>query len=221
MTSFQRTTAVLLWLGFVTSGHAQGLPSDVEQQLGLRPGQALPSDLEQRGARPGAPLPSDVEEQLRARRASPALAEVWIVREGECGEWRSRWNVEQDQGGLWSGTIDYVHVGGPCVAPTGQAHQAEVRAAIAGDHLFALRSTEDGRICSYVAQVGQSNRGRGVVFCEANETRGRFAIRFRAPQDRQPMQQVPPDDDLLAEEQPQQPQRRFNPRGSIEHLFRR
>jgi hypothetical protein len=47
---------------------AQGLPSDVEQQLGLRPNSPIPSDLEQRGVRPGAPLPSDVEQQLRRQR---------------------------------------------------------------------------------------------------------------------------------------------------------
>ena len=153
--------------------------------------------------------------------ASPALSEVWIVREGECGEWRSRWNVDQDQGGLWSGTIDHVHVGGPCAAPTGQTHSTDVRAAVAGDHLFALRSLDDGRICNYVAQLDQSNRGRGVVFCEGNDRRGRFAIRFRAPQDRQPLREVPPDDDLLGEEQSHQQPRRLDPCGSIEQLFRR
>jgi hypothetical protein len=69
MRSVHRTTAVLLWLGLTSSiGLSQGLPSDVEQQLGLRPGQAIPSDLEQRGVRPGAPLPSDVEQQLRRQR---------------------------------------------------------------------------------------------------------------------------------------------------------
>ena len=71
------------------------------------------------------------------------------------------------------------------------------------------------------ALLDQSNRGRGVVFCEGNDRRGRFAIRFRAPQDRQPLREVPPDDDLLGEEQSHQPPRRLDPRGSLEQLFRR
>ena len=48
---------------------AQGVPSDVEQRLGLGPNQGLPSDLEQRfGVRGNRPLPSDVEQQLQRRR---------------------------------------------------------------------------------------------------------------------------------------------------------
>ena len=57
----------LLGLASGSAGLAQGLPSDVEQRLGLGPNRGIPSDLEQRGVRPGQPLPSDVEQQLRRR----------------------------------------------------------------------------------------------------------------------------------------------------------
>jgi hypothetical protein len=60
--------AMLAGWAFCSPVSAQGLPSDVEQQLGLRPNSPIPSDLEQRGVRPGGPLPSDVEQQLRRQR---------------------------------------------------------------------------------------------------------------------------------------------------------
>jgi hypothetical protein len=151
---------------------------------------------------------------------SSAAAETWIVREGECGEWQSRWSVEQDQGGLWSGVIDSVHVGGPCARRTSATVRTEVKASIAGDYLFALRGLDDGRICSYTAQFTRTNRGEGVVFCEKNEERSGFVIHFRAPQDSRSMRELPPDDELLSEDQRRDPERRFRPRGGLDRLYR-
>lgn len=59
--------ATLVGLASVSTGLAQGLPSDVEQRLGVGRNRGVPSDLEQRGYRRGGPLPSDVEQQLRQR----------------------------------------------------------------------------------------------------------------------------------------------------------
>jgi hypothetical protein len=150
---------------------------------------------------------------------SSAHAEVWATREGGCGEWQGRWEVEQDRSGVWIGTIDHYQVGGPCERTTGQAIQSEVRAIIAGDNLFAFRTSENGA-CSYVAKMQGENRARGIGICEGVPKRFGFVIRFRAAEDRRPMRDVPPDDDLLTQEQRRQPDRRFQFRG-VEELFER
>lgn len=60
-------TLMLCTWGGPTS--AQGLSSEIEQRLGLRPNQGLPSDVEQRlGVRRNQSLPSDVEQHLPAPR---------------------------------------------------------------------------------------------------------------------------------------------------------
>src|SRR3712207_2381312 len=96
----------------------------------------------------------------------PAIAEIWNVREGACGEWQSRWHVEQEQTGIWVGTIDHFHVGGPCSRSTGQLARSKVWAVIAADTIFGVRTTEDGQLCNYVARIVRENRGRGVGLCE-------------------------------------------------------
>lgn len=151
--------------------------------------------------------------------ASAAEAETWFVREGVCGEWQSRWDVQQEQNGIWSGTIDHFQIGGPCTRATGQTFRSEVRAVIAGDNLFAFRSTGD-KVCSYVAQMRGENRARGIGLCEGNQARVGFVIRFRAPRDERPMREVPPDDELLTQEQRQQPNLQFQFRG-LDELFGR
>ena len=74
--------------------------------------------------------------------ASAASAEVWLMREGRCGEYRSRWDVEQDQPGVWVGAADHVQVGGPCVARTGVNSRSRVRAVIVGQEFFAILQSE-------------------------------------------------------------------------------
>ena len=106
---------------------------------------------------------------------STASAEVWFTREGTCGEWRSRWNVEQDQSGLWVGSMDHMHVGGPCVQGTGQRYSSKVQAVIVGESFFALRHT--GGNCLYHGQI-QGDRVRGIELCEGVATRVNFAGRF-------------------------------------------
>ena len=152
--------------------------------------------------------------------ASSASAETWSVREGQCGEWQSRWDIEQDQSGVWVGTIDHFQIGGPCAPRTGETHRSEVRAVIAGENFFAFNTQENGRFCSYVARIIRENRARGVSLCEGNPERRGFVIRFRSQQDPRPMREVPPDDELLTEEQRRQPELRFEFRG-LEQLFGR
>jgi hypothetical protein len=74
---------------------------------------------------------------------SAAAAEVWLVRDGRCGDWRSRWHAEQDESGVWSGIIDLYHVGGPCIQGTGQTVRIPVKAVIAGESFFASRRSQN------------------------------------------------------------------------------
>ena len=152
--------------------------------------------------------------------ASHASAETWVVREGSCANWQSRWEIEQEQTGVWVGTIDHLHIGGPCAQSRGEVMSSDVRAVIAGDNLFALRTREDGKVCSYVARMVGENRGRGIVLCEGDRERTGFVIRFRATADARPMREIPPDDELLTEEQRRRPDRPFEFRG-FEELFGR
>jgi len=136
---------------------------------------------------------------------SAASAEVWLIREGLCGEYRSRWNVEQDQAGIWSGSADHVHVGGPCQPGTGAKSQSKVRAVISGGVFFAVLQSEPtagagantGAICSYYGPI-QEDRVSGVEVCEGNP-RMLFALRVpRAGEQRaeqRPLEQQ--DDDWL------------------------
>src|SRR5215207_1858066 len=104
---------------------------------------------------------------------SAASAEVWLMREGLCGEYRSRWNVEQDQSGVWVGSADHVQVGGPCAQRTGANNRSRVRAVIVGQEFFAVLQSEPttgaavhtGPICSYYGPI-REDRVRGVEVCE-------------------------------------------------------
>lgn len=107
-----------------------------------------------------------------------ASAEVWITREGECGDWRGRWEVEQQSDGIWVGTINYRHLGGPCVSGSDEQFRSDVRATIEGDTLFAFRRDDNGQFCGYYGRV-QENRIRGVALCELGR-RSPFALSFRA-----------------------------------------
>jgi hypothetical protein len=110
--------------------------------------------------------------------ALPAVAaEIWQVREGECGDWRSRWDVEQDNDGVWKGMIDHIHVGGPCTPPTGARIRTRVQAIIAGENFFATRQDERGGVCSYYGRL-RGDRVRGVGLCEGIPQRLVFALRF-------------------------------------------
>src|SRR5829696_756156 len=121
--------------------------------------------------------------------AAPS-AEVWRVREGQCGEWRSHWNVEQDQNGVWTGSIDHEHVGGACIQGNGSRAQSNVRASIAGENFFATRQFGAGQFCSYFGQI-QQDRVRGVELCEGLPTRMAFGLRFPRTGDPSQPQQPP------------------------------
>jgi hypothetical protein len=149
--------------------------------------------------------------------AAPAAAETWFVREGECSEWQSVWNVTQQETGFWVGEAEHVHVGGPCERATGNVLRSGIRATITGDTLFAVRQTGD-TICTHVAQI-RSDRGRGFALCERAE-RTFFSIRFRAPE-RRSARGMQPDDELLDNEQGQPGGRRFRERGLEDWFDRR
>jgi hypothetical protein len=127
---------------------------------------------------------------------SAASAEVWLIREGVCGEYRSRWNVEQDQAGIWVGSAEHVHVGGPCEAGTGAKTQSKVRSVIAGGVFFAVLQSEPttgagantGSICSYYGPI-QGDRVSGVEVCE-RVARMLFALRFRGEGERDAQQRA-------------------------------
>jgi hypothetical protein len=150
--------------------------------------------------------------------ASPAYAEIWTSREGYCGEWQARWDMQQDQSGVWIGSIEHFHVGGPCQRPTGRILRSEARAVIAGENIFALRLT--GRVlCNYTVRLVRENRARGVQVCEGEQRHG-LVMRFRSPPDPRSLREIPPDPDLLTEEQRREPSLKFELRG-FEDLFGR
>jgi len=109
---------------------------------------------------------------------SPACADTWASREGDCGEWRGFWRVERNQDNILAGRIDYVHVGGECTAPTGERISAEVHAVIAGRDFFATRPG----VCNYHGIV-QDDRVRGQALC-AGSSPGTFALRLGVDEQR-------------------------------------
>lgn len=108
---------------------------------------------------------------------SAASAEVWLVRDGKCGDWRSRWNVEQDQSGVWVGVIELYHVGGPCIQGTGRTVRIPVKAVIAGESFFASRRADSGTLCNYYGRL-REDRVRGAALCDGEPDRWVFALRF-------------------------------------------
>lgn len=146
---------------------------------------------------------------------SPASAELWTGREGACGEWQSRWDMTQEQSGLWVGVVEWYHIGGPCEHRTDQVLRSEVRAHIAGENLFAVTHVGD-EFCTYVAHINE-HRGRGFALCEGAK-RNPFNVRFRAP-DRSIRE---PEDELFEDEnQPGPRGRRFRERGLDDWFGRR
>ncbi len=110
--------------------------------------------------------------------SSAASAEVWRIREGTCGDWRTRWNLEQERDGLWVGQAEHVHVGGPCAPERGHTDQSEIRATIAGEDLFATRRMSNG---GYAVTTVGFGRTASEAMCSARATRpgtcSRYAFR--------------------------------------------
>lgn len=154
----------------------------------------------------------------------PALAaETWGSREGECFDWRNRWNVSQDNDGVWSGKLEQVHVGGSCGAENGQRNEADVRAVLVGDYFFATRfRSADGNDCNYAGRL-RDDRVRGFYTCSDTPGRLRFVMRFPPAADRA-NPRVLRDEDLQDEDTGRTT---INPRDpadavrQLERLFRR
>jgi len=97
--------------------------------------------------------------------APRALADVWEVTEGVCLDWRGAWNVNQTGPDSWTGTINYQHVGGTCLAATGMQLTAVVNVQINGGTWSAQRSrSSSGNDCTYSGSV-QGNQLVGTYFC--------------------------------------------------------
>ncbi len=133
---------------------------------------------------------------------SSASAEVWLAREGLCGEYRSQWNVEQDKSGIWAGSADHVHVGGPCAQRTGETSKSRVRAAIVGESFFATlmpepaagAAADPSNVCTYFGRI-KEDRVSGIELCRG-ATPMIFALRFPPRRDEQrPLEQQ--DDDWV------------------------
>ncbi len=127
--------------------------------------------------------------------SSTASAEIWVTREGRCGEWRARWDVQQQSDGVWIGRINARQVGGRCVERTDRQVEFDVRAVLQGDSLFAFRRDQRGEFCSYYAQV-RERPIRGLQLCEGRNEPSIFVLRF--PQGR-PDQ--PEEDDWVEDQQ--------------------
>jgi hypothetical protein len=88
-----------------------------------------------------------------------ASAETWMSRTGLCFEWEGRWSINQDPSGLWSGDIEFIHVGARCANPTHQVVTYPVRAVIVADEFFGIRGA-----CHMNGRV-RGNIIRGLEVC--------------------------------------------------------
>ena len=85
--------------------------------------------------------------------------------------------VERDPSGVWVGSVDYRHVGGPCVPAEDKLVSSEVRAVIVGEDFFARVTNVGGGTCLVNGRV----RGfeiRGASFCSGSPDSTQFALRL-------------------------------------------
>jgi hypothetical protein len=113
---------------------------------------------------------------------APASAEEWVSRHGACYEWEGRWDVQQEQSGVWVGGIDLAHAGGPCSAGTDGYYTNEVRAVIVGGDFFARRTT--GSAMCYLHGQIRGAEIRGWEMCNGSAAPTAFAVRLSPPQAR-------------------------------------
>jgi hypothetical protein len=103
--------------------------------------------------------------------AAPASAAEWDSRHGQCYDWEGRWDVREEQPGLWVGFADFVHVDSRCGRGSHAAVRYDVRVAIIGDDLFVYRT------------AGPSLRFRpegvnGYELCSGSPSPDPFAMRL-------------------------------------------
>jgi hypothetical protein len=107
-----------------------------------------------------------------------ASADVWQSLEGSCEEWQGHWEVEQGPDGVWVGSVEHLHVGGPCEPRNNTRLRSDVRAVIVGDSFFAARKIlENGNVCQIYARVA-GDRVNGIELCEGLENRVSFTMQM-------------------------------------------
>jgi hypothetical protein len=111
---------------------------------------------------------------------SPALTDEWASRNGSCFNWQGYWTVNRDQSGIWSGYIDFQHVGGPCAPASRHVEAYEVRAVIVGEDFFAHRASPTGKSCYMHGRV-YGDEVRGSEACTDGAGQFSFAMSLKRP----------------------------------------
>jgi len=112
---------------------------------------------------------------------SPASAEEWVSRNGSCYEWEGRWEVRQEQSGVWTGPIDFTHVGGPCSRASSHFLTYETRAVIGAD--FFGRRTTGSVVCNMHGTI-RDIEVRGYEVCSGLTAPMAFVLRLGPPEPR-------------------------------------
>lgn len=108
--------------------------------------------------------------------AADASADVWSSRNGVCYEWEGRWILQQTQPGLWTGDIDFAHVGGDCSPGRQEPLTNEVQTVMIGDVFFARRSSASSS-CYMHGKVREGGVA-GYEMCTGHPDAYPFAVRF-------------------------------------------
>ena len=111
--------------------------------------------------------------------AAPAASEQWALRTGQCFEWQGYATMEREPSGVWTGTVDFQNVGGPCVAPTNNIAVNEMRAAIVGEDFFGYRLGAGG--ACYMHGRARGGQARGFELCQGVPQPMGFALSFTRP----------------------------------------
>jgi hypothetical protein len=107
---------------------------------------------------------------------APASAAEWESRHGGCYDWEGRWDVREEQPGLWVGFADFVHVGGACGPGSQNGIRFDVRAAIIGEDFFVYR-TAGPSLCFAHGRL-RSDGVNGFEWCSGFSNPLPFALRF-------------------------------------------
>ena len=108
--------------------------------------------------------------------AAPASAAEWDSRHGQCYDWEGRWDVREEQPGLWVGYADFVHVDSRCGRGTHAAVRYDVRVSIVGDDFFVYR-TAGPSLCFAHGRMRPEGIN-GFELCSGSRNPDPFAMRL-------------------------------------------